>query len=455
MSSINTSIFDVFKIGPGPSSAHTIGPMRAAKAFIDAAAQLPEETLASAATIKVYLYGSLSATGKEHGTDRAVVAGLLGQQPETCDPDGISQLLSDSKQIYSVKISGKIVPFKATDIIFANANDVLPFAHTMRLDLLDRHGEKLLSKIYYSLGGGFIRCEGELEPGQAELPYPYANLRQFTHLLKHHGLSPIALLLANEHAISGLTDEDIFQRLDLIIAAMETAVERGLNTTGVLPGVIVQKRQAADIFAQAAAMPDPMDRGMLMINALAMAAAEENAAGGIVVTAPTSVASGVIPGIIYLLKRHFHIEAQCLREGLLIAALIAFVSRHHVGISEIEAGCQSEVGVASAMAAALVAHIKGYPMSIVENAAALALELHLGMTCAPICEHIQIPCIERNAIAAITAYNACLLAVCGNPPKHKRNFDTVVEVMLETGRDTPLPDNETSHGALSTCSIRR
>lgn len=453
MNIISTSIFDIFKIGPGPSSSHTIGPMRAAGAFLAAAEKLPPEALQRVHALKVYLYGSLSATGKGHGTDRAITAGLLGQHPETCDAEWINRLLTEPGQTYAVKIGKQEIPFRADNIIFADANDVLPFANTMRIDLIGNDGEKLLSKIYYSLGGGFIHCEGDAETERPRPPYQYANLRQFKHLVKRHELSPVEMLLANERAVSGLTDEEIFQRLDLIVAAMEKAVENGLQATGVLPGKIGLERKAADLFARAAGMVEVMDRNLLMLNAFAMAASEENAAGKIVVTAPTSGASGVLPGIIYLLKHHFHTGPQQLREGLLIAALIAFISKHNASISGAEVGCQGEVGVASAMAAALLAQVRGYPLNIAENAAESALEHHLGMTCDPIGGYVQIPCIERNAVGAVTAYNAYLLAAGGNPDKHKLSFDAVIEAMLETGRDMCPSYKETSRGGLASCSL--
>ena len=453
MNGISTSLFDIFKPGPGPSSSHTIGPMRAAAAFLRSAEQLPADTIDRIHAIKVHLYGSLSSTGKGHGTDRAAVAGLLGQTPDNCCPKTIRQLLQDNGQVYSIAIGKRTIPLTAADIIFETEATARRFANTMRIDLLDIRKKALLNKIYYSIGGGFILCEGEAEPVRPLPPHTYANFRQFKNLVKRTGLSPVAIIMQNEQAISGITAEEVNAKLDQLMDIMDQAVTRGLSASGILPGKIGLERKAGDMFARAQNISDPLDRYLLLINAFAMAAAEENADGQIVVTAPTSGASGVIPGILYFLKHHRNISQPRLREGLLIAGLIAFVAKHNASISGAEVGCQGEIGVASAMAAALLAYVKGCSLEVIENAAESALEHHLGMTCDPIGGYVQIPCIERNAVGAITAYNASLLASGGNPDKHKLRLDAVIEVMLETGRDMSDMYKETACGGLAVCGL--
>ncbi|NLF93647.1 MAG: L-serine ammonia-lyase [Oligosphaeraceae bacterium] len=449
MDVITTSIFDIFKPGPGPSSSHTIGPMRAAERFLQTAAQLPAQQRERIESLRVHLFGSLSSTGRGHGTDRAVLAGLLGQRPEDCQPQWFCQLLQDPGQSYSISIQGKTIPFQAENFRFEKDNAALAHANTLRFDLLGQDELPILSRTYYSIGGGFILCAGEIEPARPQPLYPYTNFQQFLQLVSSSGLTAPEILLRNEESLSGSTRQDILQRLDKLLALMEQAVARGLQANGVLPGKIGLERKAAGLFSQAASKTDPLESSLLRISAFAMAAAEENADGQLVVTAPTSGASGVLPGIIYLLRHYQGFTRESLRDGLLIAGLIAFVAKHNASISGAEVGCQGEVGVAAAMAAAFLAQSKGYPLNICENAAESALEHHLGLTCDPIGGYVQIPCIERNAVGAVSAYNAYLLAAGGNPNQHKLRFDDVVLAMLETGRGMSSRYKETACGGLA------
>ena len=450
---ITTSIFDIFKIGPGPSSSHTIGPMNAAHDFRHSILKLPKETLNKATHIEVHLYGSLSATGKGHGTDRAILAGLFGDKPETCD---IKRMLCffENDDSYEIDLNGKIIPFDYDCFFYEEIHHLFPYSNTMILELVSRD-KTLLEKEYYSIGGGFIKCKGEEEKKRPVPPYPYCNMNDLKKVLNENNISLSKLMIENEKALTGRSEEEIYTQLDRIIGVMEQSVDRGLVTEGALPGRIQLMRKAPALYklAQEEKDLDVPDRFLIFIDAYALAASEENGAGHMVVTAPTSGASGVIPSLIYLLKKYFYMKNDLISEGLLAAAAIGFIAKHNASISGAEVGCQGEVGVAAAMGAAMVAHIDKVPINVVENAAEIALEHQLGLTCDPIDGYVQIPCIERNAVAAVEAYNAYLLATAGDPKKQKISFDQVVEVMLQTGKDMCLKYKETSRGGLALCDI--
>ena len=310
-------------------------------------------------------------------------------------------------------------------------------------------------KEYYSIGGGFIQCKGEKEKEKPLPPHPYSNMDELKALMTEKNITLTKLLLENEMAITKKTKDEIYANLYKIMEVMEQSVHRGLNTEGVLPGSIGLQRKAPPLYkiAQEEDIIDVPDRYLIFLDAYSLAAIEENAAGHIVVTAPTSGACGVIPGIIMVLKHYFKIDESLICEGLMAAAAIGFIAKHNASISGAEVGCQGEVGVAASMGAAMVAHIDRCPIKAIENAAEIALEHQLGLTCDPIDGYVQIPWIERNAIAAVDAYNAYLLAVAGDPEKQKISFDQVVEVMLQTGRDMCLKYKETSRGGLALCDI--
>ena len=452
--SITTSIFDIFKTGPGPSSSHTIGPMKAALLFRDAMEKLPPNTpQKKGLKLTVYLFGSLSLTGKGHGTHRAVLGGLLGWDPASCDCDLLGQLLEDPEKKYEVPFGKESIQFSPRHIHFeGEGTDPLPFSNTLRFKL-SQQDKVLLEKEYYSIGGGFIQCKGEIEAQKPTPPHAYRNMNQLRKILRKTGLSLSQVILENETAITGKSTEQIHEGLDKILDAMCTSVERGLSTDGILPGPIGLMRKAKILMENSQKMKRETGRFLAKLNAYAMAASEENAAGQRVVTAPTSGAAGVMPGIIYLLKHQYEVSPSQLREGLLAAAVIAFIAKRNASISGAEVGCQGEVGVASSMGAAFMTYALEGPMKKVENAAEIALEHQLGMTCDPVGGYVQIPCIERNAVGAVTAANAYILAEAGDPARQKITFDEVVETMMETGQDMCTRYKETALGGLAVCCV--
>ena len=449
---ITTSIFDLFKVGPGPSSSHTIGPMKAAFDFRQRLSQLPSDAQQRAEAIHIYLYGSLSATGKGHGTDRAIIAGLLGWQPETTDPIALLKLLRDSSVTYPVPVGSRFVEVGPQHLHFERKRYDSPYANTMVLKLT-AGGEVLEEQEYYSIGGGFILRKGEPEVASDArmVPYPYSTMTELKTHLTEHSLTLDELLIENEMALTGRSASEINQRIDQILDFMHKAVRRGLRHKGVLPGSIKLTRKAPILFQQAKGMSQLSDSFLIFLNAYCLAASEENAAGGIVVTAPTSGASGVIPGLTYLAKHHFHYDRATLRAGMLAAALIGFLVKHNASISGAEMGCMGEIGTASAMGAAFLTRCAQPKAGIgpIEAAAEIGIEHHLGMTCDPIGGFVQIPCIERNAMGAVKAYNAFLLATSGAASVQKISLDSVIKVMKATGRDMSTKYKETSEAGLA------
>lgn len=451
-SPITTSVFDLFKVGPGPSSSHTIGPMKAAFDFRQRLATLPPTEQQRADAIHVYLYGSLSATGKGHGTDRAIVAGLLGWQPETTNPDALLKLLRDPAVMYPVLVGDQWINVRTQDIHFERKRYDSPYANTMVLALTA--GEEILTKEeYYSIGGGFIIRKGEPETTASlrMVPYPYSTMTELKEQISTHTLSLDEVLMANEMALTSRSRAEVNERLDQILDFMHKAVRRGLRRKGTLPGSIRLTRKAPILFQQAKDMSQSTGSFLIFLNAYCLAASEENAAGGIVVTAPTSGASGVIPGLTYLAKHHFHYDRPTLRSGMLAAAAIGFLVKHNASISGAEMGCMGEIGTASAMGAAFLTRCTQPSAAIgpIEAAAEIAIEHHLGMTCDPIGGFVQIPCIERNAMGAVKAYNAFLLATSGAASFQKISLDSVVRVMKATGRDMSTKYKETSEAGLA------
>ncbi len=451
MNYIATSIFDLFKIGPGPSSSHTIGPMKATYDFLQRINALSDTQMADSEAITIHLYGSLSATGKGHGTDRAVIAGLLGWLPDKVEPSAFAGLLKNVDEKYYVKVKFKAIAIQANSVKFEKGKYDSPHPNTLVLRLRKQNGEIIAQEEYYSVGGGFILRKGEENIAQNanKPPFAYTTMAELKQHLKVNQISLSELLLENETAISGLSKKEIYQKIDDILEYMHRAVKRGLRTKGQLPGSIKLRRKAPILYEEAKNHASAMDSFMIFLNAYCMAASEENAAGSIVVTAPTSGASGVIPGVTYLLRNHYHYEKQKLREGMLAAASVGFLIKHNASISGAEMGCMGEIGSASAMAAAMLAYCAGLSIEKVEAAAEIAIEHHLGMTCDPIGGYVQIPCIERNAMGAIKAYNAFLLASSGNTAYQKISLDSVIKVMRATGRDMSKKYKETSEAGLA------
>ncbi len=447
---IKTSIFDLFKIGPGPSSSHTIGPMKAAYDFLKRANALATIQSLENPQIIIHLYGSLSATGKGHGTDRAVIAGLLGWLPDSCEPTAFTGLLKNEADTYETQIADNRIQLTAKSIVFEKKRYESPHPNTLVFKLISAN-ELVLEEEYYSVGGGFIQRKGEeLSVENDKMPmYAFTTMKELKEHLQKNKLTLTDLMIANEEALTGFSRKEIFQKIDVILEAMHKAVKRGLRQKGLLPGTIKLRRKAPVLYEQAKSLASASDSFMIFLNAYCMAASEENAAGNIVVTAPTSGASGVIPGVFFLLRNHYHYDKQRLREGMLAAAAVGFLIKHNASISGAEMGCMGEIGSASAMAAAMLAYCAGKSIEIVEAAAEIAIEHHLGMTCDPIGGYVQIPCIERNAMGAIKAYNAYLLSSSGNASAQKISLDSVIKVMRATGRDMSKKYKETSQAGLA------
>jgi L-serine dehydratase len=449
---MSLSVFDIFKIGIGPSSSHTMGPMRAAREF---ALGLQRDGLLQATSeIAVRLYGSLALTGAGHGTDRAVLAGLEGGQPETIDPDSIEPTLA------RIRASGRLRLLGTHDIAFDEPMQLLFMQHErlprhsngMRFSALAADRRLLREEEYYSIGGGFIVRGDESEAAEAHAhpdpPYRFDSGDQLLALCREHGLEMYELMLANERALA--PEAEVRARLMHLWQVMQACVERGFHQSGLLPGVLKVRRRAPRLYRMltesAAARPlDVMD----WVNAYALAVNEENAAGGRVVTAPTNGAAGIVPAVLHFYRRF---EPGANDEGvirfLLVAAAMAMLYKRNASISGAEMGCQGEVGVACSMAAAgLVAALQGTSEQI-ENAAEIGMEHNLGLTCDPVAGLVQIPCIERNAMGAVKAINAARLAMRGDG-SHKVSLDQVIATMRQTGIDMSTIYKETSQGGLA------
>jgi L-serine dehydratase len=443
------SVFELFKIGIGPSSSHTVGPMKAAGAF---AARLPTERVAR---IMVTLFGSLAFTGKGHATDRAIILGLAGQIPETVDSDHAETVLDDAATRHRLLLAGRLaIDFDPADIVFDFVSTPPHHPNTMTYAAYDADGALLSEETWLSIGGGFIVRDGETLTGQgSEVAYPHPFRDAADLLLRAHeaGLTIAELVWQNETSVSGAAAVEA--RLDAIIGAMFASVDRGLAREGSLPGGLKVRRRAKAIFDRltknarlnAHAAHEIMD----YVAVYAMAVNEENAAGGRVVTAPTNGAAGVIPAVMRYFRDHCsEASVEGLRTFVLTAAAIGALFKLNASISGAEVGCQGEVGVASSMAAAGLCACLGGSNAQIENAAEIAMEHHLGMTCDPIGGLVQIPCIERNAFGAVKAIAAASLALHGDG-SHKVSLDSVIATMRQTGADMQSKYKETSLGGLA------
>ncbi|KKC32552.1 L-serine ammonia-lyase [Devosia psychrophila] len=455
------SIFDVFKIGIGPSSSHTMGPMTAALRFLDElkSGDWPRAKNAKPAALTASLHGSLAFTGIGHGSGRAVILGLCGQDPKTVDPDGMDAIVS------TVENSGVVQPpghaqyrFRpAVDLVFDKRNALPGHPNGLQFAAYDTDGQLLLRRAYYSIGGGFVVSAEELDafkhasPARADVPYPFANAKDMLAMAAASGLSIAGMKRANEEASRGRVTLD--RGMDEIWGVMSTCIDRGIAQDGVLPGGLNVKRRARGIFNQLDAQWQRNEITPLMANdwlsLYAMAVNEENAGGGRVVTAPTNGAAGVIPAVMrFYLKFNAAAGPQSVRDYLLTASAIGGIIKHNASISGAEVGCQGEVGSASAMAAAGLCAIMGGTPEQVENAAEIALEHHLGMTCDPVAGLVQIPCIERNAFGAVKAVTAASLALKGDGT-HAVPLDACIETMRQTGLDMSENYKETSLAGLA------
>jgi L-serine dehydratase len=444
---MNCSVFALFKVGPGPSSSHTIGPMNAALEFVRRIGSLPGETLGEASGVKVQLFGSLADTGVGHGTVQALLAGLSGLSPESCGN------LRKLPERVEVRADGFTCHADASCVEFKLGPHGYPYQNTMLFKLVDPSGSSLLELEAYSVGGGFVKYKDEAEAMPPARPWPFKDMRELRWLCAENGLSIASIVAGNELAAYKMSRLELDARLDFILDSMDAAVERGLSAEGILSGPLRLERKAKSVLSNVSNLAEG-ERLMASLDAYAFAASEENAAGGVVVTAPTSGASGVLTAVARALTCHADIGRAALREGLLAAAAIGGIAKANASISGAEVGCQGEVGVASAMAAAMIAQARGASPAVVENAAETALEHHLGLTCDPVGGYVQIPCIERNAIAAVHAWNAYLVVSSLAPGAHRVSFDEVVEAMRQTGRDMSLKYKESSRGGLAVCAGR-
>ena len=442
------SIFDIFKIGIGPSSSHTVGPMKAAREFI----RDVERTGATVQGVSVALYGSLAYTGKGHGTDSAILLGLHGAEPETIDPDQVESIIAKIKNDRCLDAPGVgTVAFDPeTDLVF-DFGDPLP-RHTngMRFTATDESGATVLSEDFYSVGGGFIvrGDEEEVSSQESEPPYPFTDAATLLRHADDSGLSVPDLVYQNE--LAWRDESEIDRRLGEIWDAMQGCVRRGLSTDGVLPGRMAVPRRAARLYDSLKSQENESGlETMDWVNAYAIAVNEENAAGGRVVTSPTNGAAGIIPAVLHYYKYFVtDFEEKGVYRFLLAAGAIGILYKINASISGAEMGCQGEVGVACSMAAAgLVAAFNGSAAQL-ENAAEIGMEHNLGLTCDPIGGLVQIPCIERNAMGAVKAINAARLALQGDG-SHKVSLDQVISTMRQTGLDMSTIYKETSQGGLA------
>src|SRR6478609_4237304 len=451
------SVFDLFKIGIGPSSSHTVGPMRAAARF--ASRWLDESgLLAQVARVRVELYGSLALTGRGHGTDKAVLMGLEGQWPNSIDPDLIPPALERIRRDKQLNLLGKhpIAFDEKTDLIF-NKRQKLPFhSNGMRFSAYDATGKELATRDYYSVGGGFVVNQDEAAADRivadtTELAHPFHSGAELLAQAEATGKTFAQLMFDNEHAWR--SDDEIKDNLREIWRAMQSCVQRGIREGGTLPGGLHVQRRAPALFAELSERPEAAMRDPLTVldwvNLYALAVNEENAAGGRVVTAPTNGAAGIMPAVLHYFDRFCPgATEQGVFDFLLTAAAVGILYKENASISGAEVGCQGEVGVACSMAAAgLTAALGGSPGQI-ENAAEIGMEHNLGLTCDPIGGLVQIPCIERNAMGAVKAIDAARLALLGDG-QHTVSLDKVIATMKRTGEDMSHIYKETSLGGLA------
>ncbi len=453
------SVFDLFKIGIGPSSSHTVGPMRAARLF---GLRLQHDGLLdNVARVQVVLYGSLGATGKGHGSDKAVLLGLAGHEPDTVDVEAIPALLNAIRAGDLNLVGQHQIGFdEAKDLVFKR-RESLPFhANGMRCIAFDADGNEVANRVYYSVGGGFIvsdevAADGSkqkvIAPDTTVLPYPFKTGDELLALTKKYGLSIAEVMRRNEG--HWRPDGETRAGLLKIWNVMQACVQRGCKTEGILPGGFKVKRRAPSLFNSLisnpeAALRDPL-QVMDWVNLYALAVNEENAAGGRVVTAPTNGAAGIVPAVLHYYARFVHGATEDgVIDFLLTAAAIGILYKENASISGAEVGCQGEVGVACSMAAGALCAVMGGTPEQVENAAEIGMEHHLGLTCDPVGGLVQIPCIERNAIASVKAINAARMALRGDGT-HFVSLDKVIKTMRDTGADMMTKYKETARGGLA------
>ena len=450
------SAFDMFSIGIGPSSSHTVGPMRASRLYVK---DLQEKQLIDKVTsVKVELYGSLGQTGIGHGSGKAVILGLAGHDPETIDADAVPEILDtiEREQVIYLDKTHKADFPKQGAIVF-HRRKTLP-KHSNAMEIFAFSGEELIhSQVYYSIGGGFIVTEEQFEQEkQAALdireenpaPYPFNNAQELLDMCKETGLSVSSLMMANEKTLRA--EKDIKEELFNIWSVMKACIERGMRTEGILPGGLKVRRRAPSLYLKLNVENnnDPL-RAMDWVDLFALAVNEENAAGGRVVTAPTNGAAGILPAVLMYYHTFIkEVDTEIATRYLLTAAAIGILYKKNASISGAEVGCQGEVGVACSMAAGALTEIMGGNVVHVENAAEIGMEHNLGLTCDPVGGLVQVPCIERNAMGAVKAINASRLAMRGTGDQ-KVSLDKVIKTMLDTGNDMKTKYKETARGGLA------
>jgi len=454
---MKTSLFEIFKIGIGPSSSHTVGPMRAALAFVRTLET--KNILARVKRVGADLYGSLALTGKGHGTDRAIILGLSGELPDQVDPAKIGPLVNGIRTARSLPLGGvhSISFDESLDLVFRKDSTLHAHPNGMSFCAFDEQGIELSNEVYYSVGGGFIRTEAEMQGAQVQanskkVPYPFESAADLLRVGEERKLTIWQIVLENERSYRN--ESEIRSFVHRIWDTMHACMLRGLQTEGILPGGLNVRRRAPRFARrlEEAGDRDPL-HAMDWVNVFAMAVNEENAAGGRVVTAPTNGAAGVIPSVGEYYKTFANgATDEGLFRFLLTAGAIGILYKENASISGAEVGCQGEVGVACSMAAGgLVAALNGTNQEV-EYAAEIGMEHNLGMTCDPVGGLVQIPCIERNAMGAVKALNACRIAM-QESGEHKVSLDQVIKTMYETGKDMQSRYKETSLGGLATLNI--
>ena len=453
------SVFDLFKIGIGPSSSHTVGPMRAAALFVQALRERGE--LAQVRRIEVQLYGSLSATGVGHGSDNAVIMGLMGEWPDAIDPAQIGPRIAQLRE------SDRLLLDASWPVAFVWTRDMrlidenLPFHPNAMTLVAEGEAGELHRDTYYSVGGGFVVDASQAAAGVADrdttvLPYDFSSAVELLELCRRHDLNVAQLMLANE--LTWRSEEEIRAGLMKLWRAMQDCVEQGLKHEGILPGGLNVRRRAARLHRSLQELNKPNVIGstlsaMEWVNLFALAVNEENAAGGRMVTAPTNGAAGIIPAVLhYFMKFSEAVTDANVVDYLLGAAAVGILCKKNASISGAEVGCQGEVGSACAMAAAGLAQILGATPAQLCNAAEIGLEHNLGLTCDPVGGLVQVPCIERNAIAAVKAINAAQMALRGDG-QHFISLDRVIRTMRDTGADMHDKYKETSRGGLAVSAV--
>jgi len=444
-----TTLEEFYKIGPGPSSSHTMGPMRITYDFFQRISKLPDDQLKRATALKVHLFGSLSATGKGHGTDRAALAGLLGKAPATCPPEFLDSLASNPDQTHQLTLGPTTLNVTLQDVIFDATKGDFPHPNTMTPKLLAGN-EVLYEQEYYSVGGGFIEWKGYKPPDKGQPKYPFQHASELKKYLIDDQIPLPQLLLANEMAISGKSEQQIWEFLDQVADVMVRGVDTGLKVDSVLPGPIKLHSKAASMQRnlKTSAAKGPAAHAITQVASYGFAMGEENARGHIIVTAPTAGSAGIIPAVLKSL-RDLNTPQQKIRDGFLAAAAIGYLCKHNATLAGAEGGCQAEVGTGSSMGAAMIAQALNAKPKVVSNAAESALEHHLGMTCDPVAGYVQVPCIERCAYGAVKAWTAYCIASEEVPEERRVDLDTTIAAMALTAKEMNPKYKETSEGGLA------